>query len=99
MSMPAARSWTMGNPVAFFSRCRVMITSWGLSTPDGGLGSVNFLNGVTQGATTAGSAASPGPGFLTGFDASKKQAASVRVQCQCKGWPLIVSIHLGRGEP
>ena len=49
-----------------------------VSTPDGDSDQITFLNGVTQGATTVGSAASPGPGFLTGTDASKIIAASVR---------------------
>jgi len=49
-----------------------------LNTPDGDSDRITFLNGVTQGATTAGSAASPEPGFLTGKCASKKQVASVQ---------------------
>ena len=44
-----------------------MIISSRLNTPDGDSDQITFLNGVTRGATTAGSAASPGPGFLTGI--------------------------------
>src|SRR4030095_5254903 len=60
-----------------------MLTSCRLNTPDGDSDQVTFLNGVTRGATTAGSAASPGPGFLTGTYASKKQAATVQAWRQC----------------
>src|SRR6266700_1653874 len=60
-----------------------MFISCRLNTPDGDSDQITFLNGVTRSATTAGSAASPGPGFLTGTYASKKQAATVRAPPQC----------------
>src|SRR6266567_4376736 len=60
-----------------------MLTSCGLNTPDGDSDQITFLNGFTRSATTAGSAASPGPGFLTGTYASKKQAATVQAPAQC----------------
>src|SRR5947207_15582651 len=60
-----------------------MFTSCRLNTPDGDSDQITFLNGVTRSATTAGSAASPGPGFLTGTYASKKQAATVQAPSQC----------------
>src|SRR5881275_1526808 len=60
-----------------------MFTSCRLNTPDGDSDQITFLNGVTRSATTAGSAASPGPGFLTGTYASKKQAATVQAWRQC----------------
>lgn len=59
-----------------------MFVSQGLNTPYGDSDQITFLNGVTRGATTAGSAASPGPGFLTGTYASKKQTATVRALFQ-----------------
>src|SRR4029453_4339629 len=60
-----------------------MLTSCRLNTPDGDSDQITFLNGVTRSATTAGSAASPGPGFFTGTYASKKQAATVQAWPQC----------------
>src|SRR5258708_4611510 len=71
-----------GSPVELPLRLD-MLTSCGLNTPDGDSDQITFLNGVTQCATTAGSAASPGPGFLTGTYASKKQAAIVQACPQC----------------
>lgn len=60
-----------------------------------GLGSNHIPNGVTKRATTNGSAASPGSGFLTGTQPPKKQTTTVQ-RCQCSG---CVSNPMGRGAP
>jgi hypothetical protein len=72
MSMPAARSLITGRPAGLSYRLDT-ITSYTLIAPDGDSDQINFLNRVTRGAITAGSAIFPGPGFSTGTKPPKSK--------------------------
>ena len=82
--MAAALGLMTGNP-APGDFLRVVISSSMQVTMrrTGETDQITFLNGVTHCATTAGSAASPGPSLLTGLRAAKRLAVTVSTPIQC----------------